>query len=154
MSLVKKESGSSHENMIHLTERQQLLINLQTDTAGIRNIHENNLLLGTVVQNEKGVQVISARVGGRVEKLFVRNPGESVKKGQLLYSLYSEELLAAQTDFVQALEQAQKFVNQKEILAQLVEAARNKLRLWGMSEKQIAALSEHRKPSPSTHFFQ
>lgn len=153
MPLVKKEAGQSHENKIHLTERQQLLINLETDIADVKRIHENNLVLGTVVQNEKGVEVVSARIRGRVEKLYLRNPGERVKKGQLLYSLYSEELLAAQTDFVQALDQTQKFASQKEILDQLVEAARNKLRLWGMSEKQIGELSSHRKPTPYTNFF-
>ncbi|MDO1449231.1 efflux RND transporter periplasmic adaptor subunit [Rhodocytophaga aerolata] len=153
MDLVKKEAGQSHENMIHLTERQQLLINLGTDTAGVKNMHENNLLLGTVAQDEKSVQVISARVRGRIEKLYVRNPGERINKGQLLYALYSEELLAVQTDFIQSLKQSQKFASQKEILDQLIEAARNKLLLWGMSEKQIAELSKAGKPSPYSSFY-
>jgi Cu(I)/Ag(I) efflux system membrane fusion protein len=153
MPLVKKEAKQSHENMIHLTDRQQLLINLQTDTAVVKKIHENNQLLGTVVQNEKQVQVISARVPGRIEKLFLRTPGETVKKGQLLYSLYSEELLAAQTDFVQAIEQAENFKNQKDILEQLIEAARNKLLLWGVTEKQIQTLASSKKASPYTNYY-
>lgn len=153
MDLVKKESAQSHENMIHLTGRQQLLINLRTDTAQVATISENNLLLGTVVQDEKEVQLISGRVRGRIEKLYVRNPGETVKKGQLLYLLYSEELLAAQTDFVQALQQYDQFTSQKEILTQLIESAKNKLRLWGLNENQIQSLATSRKPSATTSFY-
>jgi Cu(I)/Ag(I) efflux system membrane fusion protein len=153
MDLVKKQSSQNHANMIYLTDRQQLLINLRTDTASVKNIHENNMLLGTVAQDEKRVEIISARIGGRIEKLYVRNPGEMVKKGQLLYSLYSEELLAAQTDFLQALAQVDSFKNQKEILDQLVAAARNRLRLWGLSEQQMDAIARGGKAAATTHYY-
>jgi Cu(I)/Ag(I) efflux system membrane fusion protein len=64
-----------------------------------------------------------------------------VKKGAALYDLYSEELNNAKQEYLLALEQKKTFANEAAIdFDQLLQSAKNKLLLWGMSEAQIQEL--------------
>ena len=58
-----------------------------------------------------------------------------LKKGQPIYAIYSEALLADENDFLLSLDQLDQAVAQKEIARQLLDAARKKLLLWTLSKK-------------------
>jgi len=64
--------------------------------------------------------------------------GENVKKGQLIAKVYSPELLTAQNELLQALEMADKY-------PAMLDAAREKLRLWKLSDQQIADIEKSGK---------
>ena len=87
------------------------------------------------------ITVISSRIKGRIDRLFVRNPGEKIAKGQQLFAIYSEELLADEKDFLNAIEQQTKFSSQQKIVDELADASKKKLKLWGWSEQQINQLT-------------
>ncbi|TAK42613.1 MAG: hypothetical protein EPO28_07040 [Saprospiraceae bacterium] len=69
-----------------------------------------------------------------------------MKKGQPVYAIYSEELLADENGFLLSLDQLDQAVAQNEIARQLLDAARKKLLLWTLSKEQIEALETSRAP--------
>lgn len=140
-------------NMIHLTTQERDLIQLAIDTAQIKTIYETADFTGTAAVDESNISSISSRVNGRIEKLLVRNPGEEIKKGQPLYSVYSEELLSDESEFLLSIDQQSNFTNQKNTVDALAEASRKKLLLWGLSEVQINELARDKKASPTITFF-
>ena len=155
----KKEKTNEHdglnmtENMMHLTKHEREMINLAIDTAQIETIYETSDFTGIAAIDENNISNTSSRVNGRIEKLFVRNPGEEIKKGQLLYSIYSEELLADENEYLLAVEQQSKYTWQKNTVDALVEASRKKLLLWGLSEAQINELAKNGSATSSMNFY-
>ncbi|GBU24488.1 cation transport [Fibrobacteria bacterium R8-3-H12] len=101
-------------------------------------------LYGSIQANELKKHSQTVHVGGRIEKLFVNFEGEQVKKGQLLASIYSPELLVAQTEFLEALKQKYPV---------LIEAAKERLRLLKVTENQISDLEETGKANPYINVF-
>lgn len=91
--------------------------------------------VGNVAYNERELAVVQARANGYVEKLYVRATLDPVRKGQALVDLYVPDWVAAQEDFLTA-----KRLSEQEGSAagrDLVDAARQRMRLAGMSEEQI-----------------
>jgi Cu(I)/Ag(I) efflux system membrane fusion protein len=76
-----------------------------------------------------------------------------VKKGDRLYDLYSEELNKAKQELIMALEQKNTLDNSIIDFNQLIQSAKYKLLLWGMSEAQISELVTTKKTTPTTTFF-
>ena len=144
MALVKVEQqAETHEDnasMIMLDEEKQALANIQLDTVKFTTISEQTTLSGKVAPDENKLTTITARVKGRVDKLFVRQEGERISNGQALYSIYSEELLADENDYLSALKQRDKFPGQQSTVDALIESGRKKLLLWGMTEQQVKNL--------------
>lgn len=150
---VKKKQGEAKDE-IQLSEQQILLGNIQTDTIRNGMIGDQMILTGTLNFDQMKANSISARVMGRVEKLYYKTIGDFVSKGSPLYDLYSEELNNAKQEFVLAIEKKKSFSSGVVIdFDQLIQSAKNKLLLWGLSEKQINELSQTKKVSPTTTFY-
>ena len=140
-------------DMITLTGRDEQYANITTDTVRLKAMAEYTTLLGTTSLDERKVTVITSRIRGRLDKLFVRNPQEAVAKDQPLYSIYSEELLSYENELLNALQQQQQFANMKDVMERLVEASRKRLLLWGLTAEQIAQLEKDREASPLATFY-
>ncbi|TAL57156.1 MAG: efflux RND transporter periplasmic adaptor subunit [Bacteroidetes bacterium] len=147
------EGHDGTENMVILTKEEIIKANIQIDTMRVKNISEQSTLTGTVVFNETQVTIISSRVKGRLERVYVRNTGEYISKGKLLYDIYSEELLADENDYLIALELLNNAKSQKETAKQLADGARKKLLQWTITEEQIQELEKTNKPSATLSFF-
>lgn len=139
--------------VVMLTAHEQRVANVTLDTVQKKWLTKTTLLLGTIAINDKQVDVISARVRGRLDHLFVRNPGESIKKNQPLYAIYSEELLSDENEYLLALTHKQQFLNQQKTTQALLDASRKKLLLWGLTEIQIKELEKTRETSPLITFY-
>jgi len=151
---IEERGIKQQENaIVELSAREQILVNLQIDTVKIKTIYETSTLLGKATLDENNTSIISSRVKGRVEKLFVRNTGEEIKAGQALYSIYSEELLSDENEFLLALEQKSKYSSQINTVNNLILASKKKLELWGMSEKQITELTQGKQPSLTITYY-
>jgi Cu(I)/Ag(I) efflux system membrane fusion protein len=92
-----------------------------------------------------------ARVDGYVQKLFVFSRGELVEQDAPLLSLYSPDLLTTQTEFLDLLKsrdqlRAKNAAVLAESTGRLIDSARQRLRLWNISDDQIAELERVRKP--------
>jgi Cu(I)/Ag(I) efflux system membrane fusion protein len=93
-----------------------------------------------------------ARVDGYVHDLKVFAPGDVVEKGQVLMDLYSPDLAATQSEFIDLLGMRDQAAGNgseatRENAARLLASARQRLRQWNLTDAQIDALATARKPS-------
>lgn len=89
--------------------------------------------VGLVGVDEHRIEAIQVRAPGWVERLEVRAVGDRVRRGQLLAGVYSPDLLATQQELLIARGSGD---------AQLIEAARRRLALFGLSDSQIARIEK------------
>jgi Cu(I)/Ag(I) efflux system membrane fusion protein len=151
MKLIKVEvTDAAITNSITLNATQLLLAGIQTDTIKEENTGSEKTLTGTVTTNESKSAELSARLAGRVQQLFVRAVGEKIDVGQPVYTIYSEDLQEAEKEYLLARQQ-QKVLNNPDVdYLQLITAAENKLRLWGLSATQIKNLAASEKVTSTT----
>jgi membrane fusion protein, copper/silver efflux system len=149
---VEKKKGSNDESIM-LSDQQVQLGNIKVDTIGKRTIGDETILTATLNVDETKSTTVSARISGRIERLYFKSEGDYIQQGAKLYDLYSEELNNAKQEYILALEKQRVLDNSIVDLKQLVQSAKNKLRLWGMSEAQINELERTKKSSPLTSFY-
>lgn len=94
--------------------------------------------VGTVAYNERDVAVVQARSNGFLERLYVRAPLDPVRKGQPLAELYVPDWVAAQEEYLSAKRIGAR--SDAASLAGLADAAKQRMRLAGMNDAQIAAV--------------
>ena len=141
MDLIPAESSADGllADQFKLTENAMALANIQTTVVGKGNVDGNILKLsGKIAENEEANAVQVSYFSGRIERLNVSFTGEEVRKGQLLATIYSPELYAAQQELITA-------ASLKESQPALYKAVRNKLKLWKLSENQINQIEETQK---------
>ena len=141
-----RSSANSDEQVdmdaIQLSPEAMALANVETTVVSKDNPTKDISLYGTIQADERLVQSQTAHVSGRIEKLYINFTGESVSKGQVIARIYSPDLQNAQ----QELLEAQKLVG---LQPDLLEAAREKLRLWKLSDNQIAQIEASGVVSPT-----
>ena len=133
MDLIPSEISAEglRADQFKLTKNAIALANIQTSIIGNSKAINNGLKLsGKIVENEAANVVQVSYFSGRIEQLDIRFTGEKVRKGQLLATIYSPELYAAQQEFITA-------ASMKKMQPALYKAVRNKLKLWKLSENQI-----------------
>lgn len=146
MKLVKKINKSSDlldNNIEYLLKPTYNFIvgNYATTTAKDTAISSELDLPGVVSYDANTIVNISARVNGRIEKMYVNYKYQHVSKGQILFELYSPELLTEQENYVFLIS------NDAENTA-IVKASTEKLLLYGMSPGQISKLKTSKKVNP------
>ena len=130
-----------------LSEPQQALANVTTDTIKTGSFSSVKRLNGRLVVNPAQSEFISSRVAGRIEALYVRETGVPVQKGRPLYKIYSEQLASLQQEYLVTVAQAAQFPEDKKF-EQLAVAAKHKLILYNQSEAQIQQLRNSKKTNP------
>ncbi|WP_028890639.1 efflux RND transporter periplasmic adaptor subunit [Tenacibaculum sp. 47A_GOM-205m] len=133
MDLIPAEAGAEGlaANQFKLTKNAMALANVQTTVIGNAISTDNTITLsGKIAENEKSNAVQVSYFAGRIERLNVNFTGEKIRKGQLLATVYSPELVKAQQELLTA-------ASVKESQPALYNAVRNKLKLWKLSENQI-----------------
>ncbi len=130
---------------LHLSDQQILLGNIHVDTVAVHSMGLDVLLNGTLAVDQDRISMISTRVMGRVDQLFVKSLGERVEKGQPLYAIYSEDLNATVNELLLARDKSQQLTTGIIDLGQLVQTARNKLLFYGLNEAQVDELAKAEK---------
>ena len=136
MDLIPAEARADGlaPDQFKMTENALALADIQTmKIGGGESMNTNLVLSGKIEVNEEANAVQVAYFAGRIESLNVNFTGERVNRGQLLGTIYSPELVAAQQELLTA-------AKMKESQPALYKAVRNKLKLWKLSEKQIDAI--------------
>ncbi|MBS1530035.1 MAG: efflux RND transporter periplasmic adaptor subunit [Bacteroidetes bacterium] len=151
MKLIKVELTGGNSGMaahtIKLTAAQIQLAGILLDTVGTAYTSGKKDLTGTVTADENKSEELSSRAAGRVQQLFVRVIGDRITKGQPVYTIYSEDLLEAEKEYLLALQQQKQLHNPDVDYTQFISAARQKLILWGMTNTQIGSLAASGKTS-------
>ena len=149
---VEKKKGTDAD-AIMLSDQQMQLGNIKFDTIGKGIIGNETVLTATLNIDETKTNTVNARVSGRIDKLYFKSQGDYISKGQKLYDVYSEELNNAKQEYILALEKQTILDNSIIDFKQLVQSAKNKLLLWGMSQAQIDELTKTKKASTLTSFY-
>ncbi|HEV8232614.1 MAG TPA: efflux RND transporter periplasmic adaptor subunit [Thermoanaerobaculia bacterium] len=112
--------------------------------------------VGTIEADETKLERVAARVPGRVERLYANFTGQAVRRGAPLFDLYSPDLVATQREYLLAIENRRRLAGASpeagESAQSLVEAARDRLRLWGISADQIGTLERTGRPDLALTF--
>ncbi|MEN8258631.1 MAG: efflux RND transporter periplasmic adaptor subunit [Thermodesulfobacteriota bacterium] len=108
-------------------------------------------MVGKVDYDETRLGTITAWVAGRIDTLHVDYTGSLVKKGQAMAEIYSPELLTAQAELIQAVSAVATFEKSsssilKNTVVRTEKAARDKLRLLGLTREQIDEVVERGQP--------
>ena len=101
---AQSEPVSEPASSVELTADEQKSIGVETVEVKRQTIQREILTTGRVEEQETGISAISARIGGRVDKLFLNVTGESVTRGQPVASIYSPEIVTAAEEYKLALE--------------------------------------------------
>ncbi len=141
------DGGPDDLPQLRLSDSAAKLMDIQVVPVERRFVTATIRMVGRVDFDETRLSTIAARIPGRLDRLFVDYTGVPVKKGDHLVSLYSPELLSAQVELLQALKSIETIRRSESTLlrqstAATLEAAREKLRLWGLTDAQVAEIEE------------
>ncbi len=132
-------SNVSGRVSIPLNAVQQQFIGVKTEKVGMRALKRLIYLHGVVGYDETQLYDINIKTSGYIGQLAVNKQGQYVEKGELLLTIYSPELYQAQEELLQAIETQRKLGDPWNTL---VEAAKNRLRLWDITNTQIDEIVE------------
>ena len=127
--ILVKNSKSSGKDEIQLTNEQMQLANISVDTIHNGMLGNQLTLTATLNFDQSKIAAISSRVMGRIEKLYFKNQGDYVKKGDKLYDLYSEDLNNAKREYILAIQKRATLDTSIIDYEQLIRSAKNKLLL-------------------------
>ncbi|MCA9253064.1 MAG: efflux RND transporter periplasmic adaptor subunit [Phycisphaerales bacterium] len=136
---------------IKLSQRAIRLAEIATETVESRMLNKRLRTVGRVGYDETRYKMVSAWIGGRIDKLYADFTGMTVKKGDHLVEIYSPELLSAQEEYLQAVLAARSLQGSQTAVArrsaeQVQSSARRKLELLGITSEQIAEIESSGKP--------
>ncbi len=149
MDLIPLESGGDESidpNQLRLTATAAKLAQIQTQPVRRAEAEAEVRLFGRLTYDETRLSYITAWAPGRLDKLHIDFTGATVKKGEPLVTMYSPELFGVQEELIQALRAVSSTSDGGRLLkatAQTtLEAAREKLRLYGLTDQQVAAIEK------------
>lgn len=148
MPLIKRQRGKAVDlpagalARVQLTPTRLALAGVQTEGVEYRALSHEVRALGIFDYDETRMRHISARVAGRADELFLNFTGQSVRKGDRVYSLYSPEVYTAQREYLQARARVNKLAagDAAADAAALYNASIQKLVLWGLTTEQLDAM--------------
>jgi Cu(I)/Ag(I) efflux system membrane fusion protein len=129
------------------------LIGVRSAPAGVAVLGQEIRALGTVGYDERGFTQVTLKTSGWVREVFVDSIGRPVRKGDPLFTLYSPDLLATQGEYLLAVRTqgqlaASPLAEVKANAVSLVASARERLRLWDVTDLQMATLKRRGTAEP------
>ncbi len=150
-------SDTTPRGPVTIDARRQQLIGVRTVPATKTAMTPMIRAVGAVRSAETRMADVNVKLDGWIRDLFVDYTGQAVAKGQPLFTLYSPDLLATETEYVLALTTRER-LQQSEVpdaktrADQLVASARQRLAQWDLTEEQLRALDDTREPSSTVTF--
>ena len=129
-------------NVITIDNRRRQMIGVETGEVIHRDLVKSIRAVGKVMFDEQLLSQITLKFDGYVGNLKVNYVGAQVDKNQILFTVYSPELLAAQQEYLTTLKRRQN----RNIEDGLLRAARQRLALWDMSPQEIKKLEQRGSP--------
>ena len=150
-----RQTPAAEAPTVEIPADRQPLIGMKSVAVAVRPLSRTIRTVGRVEYDERRFRTVNAKFEGWIEKLYVDYTGRPVKKGEPLADLYSPELLATQREYLQLLKWSREpkpdaaSVTDKMVArdaAALAAAARERLKLWDISEEQIRRIGETGEP--------
>ena len=148
----ESSGGGSDSAVLRMSPAAAELAEIQTGAVQQRYVTKNIRMTGKVTYDEQRLETISAWVPGRLDKLFVDFTGTKVQKGDHMVYMYSPKVMTAQKELLQAIETVKDLKDSSsetmlKTAKQTVDAAREKLRLWGLTKEQVNEIEKRGTPS-------
>ena len=152
MDLVKKEADASSAQSGNVQIDPTTIQNIGVKTMVVKKqpLRRTVRAVGRVDYDETRIMDVNSKIAGWVEQLYVDYTGQWVEKGQPLLALYSPELVAAQEEYLTALNYAERMRDgaARDVARSaddLLAAARQRLLYWDILAGQIAELEKTRQ---------
>ena len=148
--MYAESSGAMSEmppGTVMISPTKQQLIGVRTDTVKRESVNRTIRAVAQVQIDETKIARIHVKIPGWVDQIYVDFVGKLVRKGQPLFSFYSPDLVSTQQEYLIAL-RAQKdlgtspFPEVSKGSETLLQATRERLRLWDISDDQLKKLDE------------
>lgn len=151
MDLIKKEENATAIKDIQINDLLQPTDRFVISSIPVTTMKRSSQLievdaLGVVAYDTRLVNSISARVSGRIEKLYVKYRYQHVMKGDRIMDIYSPDLLRAQEELL-------FLINNDPANTSLIESAKQKLLLLGVSQGQLQQIIKSKQPSLSISIY-
>jgi membrane fusion protein, copper/silver efflux system len=144
-------SSPSHEFVVPVERQQQ--IGVSFTAVEMKPLNHSMRAVGRVMPETQRVWRVVSRTVAYVQELGVNAPGELVKKNQVLMKLYSPELLTTQRELIDLLRSrdgtAKNTHSARGDFQRLIESAEHRLRLWNVTDEQIAKIEQTRQAEES-----
>lgn len=154
-----QEQASEEPPTVEIPLDKQQLIGVKTVEVSVKPLQKIIRTVGRIEYDERRLFTVNTKFEGWIEKLYVDYTGRYVKKGEPLADIYSPELFATQQEFLNLLKWKNAGARGKgqgagteidKMLSQdaeaITEAAKQRLRLWDITDEQIKKIEETRKP--------
>ena len=154
MDLVPVTKGEESTGVIRVDPSRRSLLGIRTGKVTRAPLDLAITAVGRLAFDETRLEDVTVKIGGYITDLRVNTTGQAVRKGETLFTLYSPELYGAQQEYLIAKQsqEAAKATGMSDRVDALVRAAETKLRLWGLSAAQIAAIATRGEPIESLPF--
>ncbi len=165
MDLVPKYAEDDEAEMsnmpigtIKISAQKQQLIGVRTATVRREPLVRTLRTVGQVMADERRLAHIHLKISGWVEDVYADYVGQLLKKGQPLFTIYSPDLVATQEEYLiakrgEAALGNSQFPDVAQGSQSLLNSARQRLKLWDMSDEQIKRLDETRQVSRTTTYY-
>ncbi|MGQ9654623.1 MAG: efflux RND transporter periplasmic adaptor subunit [Thermodesulfobacteriota bacterium] len=139
---------------IEIPQEKRQLIGVRTSEVTRQSLVRTIRTVGRIDYDERRLATVNTKFEGWIERLYVDYTGRFVRKGELMAEIYSPELLATQQEFLNLLRWSEAKIKERGPWAEslgrdaeaILQAARERLRLWDMTEGQIQELERTGKP--------
>ena len=136
---------------VSLTPDQVRQFGITFGTVQMRALSDEVRTAGIVVVNETRIAKVTPKFSGYVEQLYGNFVGQSVRRGQILAAVFSPDLVAAEQELILSARLSNTIGSSSVpgvpgTTTDLLSAARERLRLWDVSESQIREVLTTGKP--------
>ncbi len=152
---ASQEQAAEEPPTVEIPPEKQQLIGVKTAEVSLKSMQKIIRTVGRIEYDERRLATVNTKFEGWIEKLYVDYTGRYVKKGEPLAEIYSPEIFATQQEYLNVVKWAKQ---SKEIKSErvgnllskdaeaIIEAAKQRLRLWDITEEQIKKIEETGKP--------
>jgi RND family efflux transporter MFP subunit len=143
-------SSALQDSAIFVPPEKQQLIGMRSVPAEMGTLTKDIRIVGKVSYDETRLTHIHSKVSGYIEEVFADYVGKSVRAGEPLFTIYSPDLVATEQDFLLALKSRELLRTSTVASAaqgaeNLIAAARERLRLWDVTDQEIQRLETEGK---------
>jgi multidrug efflux pump subunit AcrA (membrane-fusion protein) len=134
---------------IRITPERRQLIGLKFATAERKDVSDRLDTTGNIESDERLQGYVQTRFAGWIEQVFANSTYQYVRRGQPLFTIYSPDLVSTESEYLLALDAGKRVSNSSvgdvtTDASSLIDSAAERLRLWGVSLREIARLERER----------
>src|SRR6202140_1662575 len=143
-------NATTQDTAIFVPPEKQQLIGMRSVPAEMGTLTKEIRIVGKVSYDETRVTHIHSKVSGYIEEVFADSVGKPVRAGDPLFTIYSPDLVATEQDFLLALK-SRELLRMSTVASaaqgseNLIAAARERLRLWDVTDQEIQRLETEGK---------